>query len=74
MDSGQLLALLPLFLAALVPASLVVAAFLVARQRARFLTVAVFVTSLTAGLTYRIRCLRMTTATFNGSLDETWAV
>jgi|GEM_PF-3626352 hypothetical protein len=51
MDSGQLLALLPLFLAALVPASLVVAAFLVSRQRARFLTVAVFVTSLTAGLT-----------------------
>ena len=52
MGSGEFLALLPLFLAALVPASLVVAAFLVSRQRARFLTVAVGVTSLTAGLTY----------------------
>ena len=51
MTSGELLALVPLFLAALVPASLVVAAFLVSRQRARFLTVAVAATSLTAGLT-----------------------
>jgi NAD(P)H-quinone oxidoreductase subunit 5 len=52
MASGELVALLPLLLAALVPASLVVSAFLISRQRARFLTVAVFVTSLAAGLTY----------------------
>jgi NAD(P)H-quinone oxidoreductase subunit 5 len=52
LKSGELLALLPLFLAALVPAILVVAAFLISRQRARILTVAVFATSLTAGLTY----------------------
>jgi NAD(P)H-quinone oxidoreductase subunit 5 len=52
MASGELLSLLPLFLASLVPASLVVSAFLISRQRARFLTVAVFVTSFAAGLTY----------------------
>ncbi|MGE0869171.1 MAG: NADH-quinone oxidoreductase subunit L [Kofleriaceae bacterium] len=52
MSSGDVLSLLPLFLASLVPASLVVAAFLISRQRSRFLTVAVFATTLTAGLTY----------------------
>src|SRR5450432_1638533 len=52
MASGELLSLLPLFLAALVPASLVVAGFLISRQRARILTVAVRVTTLAAGLTY----------------------
>src|ERR1700689_2945908 len=52
MASGGLLSLLPLLLAPLVPASLVVSAFLISRQRARFLTFAVFVTSLAAGLTY----------------------
>src|SRR5262245_43206377 len=52
MASDELLSLLPLLLAALVPASLVVAAFLISRQRARFLTVAVFVTSFAAALTY----------------------
>jgi NAD(P)H-quinone oxidoreductase subunit 5 len=52
MASGELLSLLPLFLAALVPASLVISAFMVSRQRARFLTIAVFVTSFAAGLSY----------------------
>src|SRR4051794_24829593 len=52
MGTGELLSLVPLVLAALVPASLVVAAFLISRQRARFLTVAVFATSLAAALTY----------------------
>ncbi len=52
MASGELLSLVPLLLAALVPASLVIPAFLISRQRARFLTVAVFVTTLAAGLTY----------------------
>jgi NAD(P)H-quinone oxidoreductase subunit 5 len=52
MSSGELLSLVPLLLAALVPASLVVAGFLISRQRARILTVAVFVTTLGAGLTY----------------------
>ena len=52
MDSGEFLSLLPLVLAALVPACLVVAAFLISRQRTRFLTVASFATTLTAGLAY----------------------
>ena len=52
MASGELLSLLPLFLAALVPASLVVSAFLISRQRARFLSVAVSVTSFAAVLAY----------------------
>jgi NAD(P)H-quinone oxidoreductase subunit 5 len=52
MERGHLLALLPLFLAALVPASLVVSAFLISRQRAQFMTVAVFVTTVAAALTY----------------------
>src|SRR4051812_47004604 len=52
MTSAEFLALLPLFLAALVPASLVVAAFLISRQRVRILRVAVFVTSMTAVITY----------------------
>ncbi len=50
--SHELLSLLPLILAALVPACLVVAAFLIARQRTRFLRGATFVTTLTAVLTY----------------------
>ena len=58
MASHDLLSLLPLFLAALVPACLVVAAFLVSRQRSRFLTVATFVTTLTAGLAYLAVVLR----------------
>ncbi len=52
MNSGELVAVVPLVLAALAPASLVVAAFLISRQRARILTVAVFVTTLAAGLAY----------------------
>ncbi len=52
MKAGEFVALIPLFLAALVPATLVIPAFLISRQRARFLTVAVFVTTLAAGLTY----------------------
>jgi NAD(P)H-quinone oxidoreductase subunit 5 len=58
MASHDLLSLLPLFLASLVPASLVVAAFLVSRQRSRFLTVASFVTTLAAGLAYLAVILR----------------
>src|SRR6476469_1621785 len=52
MSGGQLLSILPLLLAALVPASLAVAAFLISRQGTQVLRVAVFVTSLAAGLTY----------------------
>jgi NAD(P)H-quinone oxidoreductase subunit 5 len=58
MTSDEVLSLLPLFLAALVPACLVVAAFLISRQRSRFLTVATVVTTLTAGLTYLAVLLR----------------
>lgn len=50
MESDELLSLLPLVLAALVPGSLVTAAFLISRQRSRFLTGATFVTTLTAAL------------------------
>src|SRR5579859_4470912 len=52
MPGGELLALLPLVLAALVPASLVLSAFVISRQRAQFLTVAVAVTSFAAVLAY----------------------
>ena len=58
MGSGELLSLLPLILAALVPASLIVSAFLISRQRARFLSVASFVTTMTAGLAYVAVVLR----------------
>ncbi len=58
MTGEQLLALLPLILAALVPASLIVAAFLISRQRSRFLTVATVVTTLTAVLAYLAVALR----------------
>jgi NAD(P)H-quinone oxidoreductase subunit 5 len=52
MASGDLLSLLPLFLASLVPAILFVTAFLGSRQRARSLTVAQFVTTAAVGLAY----------------------
>jgi len=58
MGSGELLSLVPLFLASLVPASLVIAAFLVSRQRSRFLSVASFVTTAAAGLAYIAVVLR----------------
>lgn len=58
MTTHDIVALLPLFLASLVPASFVVAAFLVSRQRARFLTVATVVTTLAAGLAYLAVLLR----------------
>jgi NAD(P)H-quinone oxidoreductase subunit 5 len=58
MASHDLLSLLPLFLASLVPTCLVIAAFLVSRQRSRFLTVASFVTTLAAGLAYLAVLLR----------------
>jgi NAD(P)H-quinone oxidoreductase subunit 5 len=58
MASGELLSLLPLFLASLVPASLVIAAFLVSRQRSRFLTVASFMTTGAAGITFLAVALR----------------
>jgi NAD(P)H-quinone oxidoreductase subunit 5 len=58
MAGEDLLSLLPLVLAALVPACLVVAAFLISRQRTRFLTVASFVTTLTAALAYLAVALR----------------
>ncbi len=59
MTASELLSLSPLFLASLVPASFVIAAFLVSRQRARSLTVASFVTSLAAGLAYLAVFLRV---------------
>ena len=52
MESHEFLSVLPLLIAGLVPACLVVAAFLISRQRAQFLTVAVVVTTLTTVLTY----------------------
>jgi NAD(P)H-quinone oxidoreductase subunit 5 len=52
MAAEDVLSLLPLILSALVPACLVVAAFLISRQRARFLTGATVVTTLTACLAY----------------------
>lgn len=58
MTGDELLSLLPLLLASLVPACLFVAAFLISRQRSRFLTGAVFVTTLTAGITYLAVVLR----------------
>jgi NAD(P)H-quinone oxidoreductase subunit 5 len=58
MTSGELISLVPLFLAALVPASLFIAAFLVSRQRSGSLTVASFVTTAAAGLAYLAVVLR----------------
>jgi len=58
MASHELLSLLPLFLASLVPACVVVGAFLVSRQRSRFLTVASVATTLAAGLAYLAVILR----------------
>src|SRR5689334_9655258 len=58
MTAGEVLALVPLYLASLVPACLFVSAFLIARQRSRFLTVATVVTILTAGLAYLAVFLR----------------
>ena len=52
MASHDLLSLLPLVLAALVPACFLVAAFLVPRQPSRFLSVASVITALAAGLAY----------------------
>src|SRR3954470_8059271 len=58
MASGDLVSLLPLYLAALVPASIFVAAFLVSRQRSRPLTVATFAMTAAAGLAYLAVILR----------------
>ena len=58
MGAHELLSLSPLVLAALVPASLLVAAFLISRRRSRFLTGASFVTTLTAWLAYLAVILR----------------
>ncbi|HUQ05390.1 MAG TPA: NADH-quinone oxidoreductase subunit L [Kofleriaceae bacterium] len=57
-ESDELLALLPLVLAALVPACLIIAAFLISRTRARFLWGASFVTTMTAVLAYLAVILR----------------
>jgi NAD(P)H-quinone oxidoreductase subunit 5 len=51
-ESYEVISLLPLVLAAAVPGCLVVAAFLISRQRSRFLTVATVVTTLTTSLAY----------------------
>jgi NAD(P)H-quinone oxidoreductase subunit 5 len=58
MTRAELLSLLPLFLASLVPASLLVAAFMISRQRFRFLMVASFVTTAAAVLAYIAVVLR----------------
>jgi NAD(P)H-quinone oxidoreductase subunit 5 len=52
MTGLELLSLLPLLLAALVPGCLFIAAFLISRRRARFLTIAAVVTTMTAYLAY----------------------
>jgi len=58
MASHELISLLPLLLASLVPTSLGVAAFLISRQRSRHLSVASVVTTLAAGLAYLAVVLR----------------
>ncbi len=58
MESHDIIALIPLVLAALVPACLFVSAFLISRQRSSFLGVASVVTTLTAILTYLAVFLR----------------
>jgi NAD(P)H-quinone oxidoreductase subunit 5 len=58
MAADELLSLLPLVLASLVPAFLVGAAFFISRQRARSLDAAVFVTTVTAVLAYLAVILR----------------
>ena len=58
MATDELLSFLPLILAALVPACLFIAAFLISRRRSRFLTVASVVTMLTATLAYLAVILR----------------
>jgi NAD(P)H-quinone oxidoreductase subunit 5 len=52
MSSGEVLSLVPLFLASLVPASLFCAAFLVSRQRAKTMSAASYVTAGAVGLAY----------------------
>lgn len=64
MSAGEVIALLPLFLAALVPACLVVSAFMISRGRAKSLPVATSVTTLTAGLAYLAVALRAVLAIF----------
>ncbi len=58
MSSDELISLLPLLLAWLVPASLFVAAFMVSQHRARSLKVASFITAATAVITYLAVVLR----------------
>ncbi len=58
MTSADLLSLLPLILAALVPTCLFVAAFLISRRGSRSLTIAAGVTTFTAALTYLAVILR----------------
>ncbi|CAN5526666.1 NADH-quinone oxidoreductase subunit L [soil metagenome] len=58
MTGSELLSLVPLLLASLVPASLVVGAFLVSRDRSRLSTVPSFVTTLAAVLAYLAVILR----------------
>lgn len=58
MTSREVLSLLPLVLASLVPACLVVSAFLVSRRGTRVLRVASFATTLAAGLAYLAVLLR----------------
>lgn len=58
MTSHEVLSLLPLALASLVPACLIVSAFLVSRRGSRVLGVASFATTLTAGLAYLAVVLR----------------
>jgi NAD(P)H-quinone oxidoreductase subunit 5 len=64
MAPGEVIALLPLFLAALVPACLFVSAFMVSRQRGKSLRVASFVTTLTAALAVLAVLLRAVLAIF----------
>ncbi|HUS31426.1 MAG TPA: NADH-quinone oxidoreductase subunit L [Kofleriaceae bacterium] len=59
MGSAEFLSLVPLFLAALVPACLLVSSFTISRQRARSLPVASFVTTMTAVITYLAVFLRV---------------
>jgi NAD(P)H-quinone oxidoreductase subunit 5 len=58
MTSGELVSLVPLFLASLVPASIFVAAFLVSRERSRSMTVAAFVATAAAPCAYSAVALR----------------
>jgi NAD(P)H-quinone oxidoreductase subunit 5 len=73
---AYVVSLLPLVIAGLAPASLLIAAFLISRQRARFLGVATVVTTMTAALAYLAVILRLVLALagYDPATDEPQSV